>query len=105
MRWPSSLRMPRQTRSRRRASGTYVDRALVSCNPSPYACADTTLVTVLRTKTDTRDDAAERNRQKHQSLVAELREPLAKARLGGPEPPRERHTKAGKLLPRERVER
>src|SRR5467141_1651766 len=38
-------------------------------------------------------------------LVAELRERLAKARLGGPERARERHTKAGKLLPRERVER
>ncbi|HEY8785515.1 MAG TPA: carboxyl transferase domain-containing protein, partial [Candidatus Limnocylindria bacterium] len=62
-------------------------------------------MTVLRTKTDTRDDAAERNRQKNQRLVAELRERLAKARLGGPERARERHTKAGKLLPRERVER
>src|ERR1700716_2547739 len=40
-----------------------------------------------------------------QRLVAELRERLAKARLGGPERARERHTKAGKLLPRERVER
>src|SRR5438309_3847118 len=40
-----------------------------------------------------------------QRLVAELRERLGKARLGGPERARERHTKAGKLLPRERVER
>src|SRR5213594_1534728 len=38
-------------------------------------------------------------------LVAELRERLAKARQGGPDRARERHTKAGKLLPRERVER
>src|SRR5436190_20100018 len=38
-------------------------------------------------------------------LVAELRERLAKARLGGPERARDRHTKSGKLLPRERVER
>src|SRR5205809_1504301 len=38
-------------------------------------------------------------------LVAELRERLAKARLGGPERARDRHTKAGKLLARERVER
>src|SRR5712691_9575286 len=40
-----------------------------------------------------------------QRLVAELRERLAKARLGGPERARERHVKAGKLLPRDRVER
>src|SRR5947209_14967701 len=40
-----------------------------------------------------------------QRLVAELRERLAKARLGGPERARERHVAAGKLLPRDRVER
>src|SRR5438874_10359133 len=40
-----------------------------------------------------------------QRLVAELRERLATARLGGPERSREKHTKAGKLLARERVER
>src|SRR6184192_3975328 len=40
-----------------------------------------------------------------QRLVTELRERLAKARMGGPDRARERHTKAGKLLPRERVER
>src|SRR5881296_1855710 len=38
-------------------------------------------------------------------LVAELRDRLARARLGGPDRARERHTRAGKLLPRERVER
>src|SRR5881628_494794 len=40
-----------------------------------------------------------------QRLVAELRERLATARLGGPERARERHTKAGKLLARERIDR
>src|SRR2546430_17719831 len=40
-----------------------------------------------------------------QRLVAELRDRLARARLGGPDRARERHTKAGKLPPRERVER
>src|SRR5438094_1824421 len=40
-----------------------------------------------------------------QRLVAELRERLAKAREGGTERARERHTAAGKLLARERVER
>src|SRR5256712_6556208 len=45
------------------------------------------------------------NREPMKPLVAELRGRLAKARLGGPGRARERHTKAGKLLPRERVER
>ena len=62
-------------------------------------------MSVLRTTTDTRDDAAGRNRDTMQRLVTELRERLAKARVGGPDRARERHTKAGKLLPRERVER
>jgi 3-methylcrotonyl-CoA carboxylase beta subunit len=38
------------------------------------------------------------------SLVAELREKLALARLGGPERARERHVARGKLLPRDRVD-
>jgi 3-methylcrotonyl-CoA carboxylase beta subunit len=73
--------------------------------PTLVPRVDTTLVTVLRTTTDTRDDAAGRNRETMTRLVTELRERLAKARLGGPDRARERHTKAGKLLPRERVER
>jgi 3-methylcrotonyl-CoA carboxylase beta subunit len=40
-----------------------------------------------------------------QALVADLRERLAKARQGGPERSRQRHVAAGKLLPRDRVER
>src|SRR5438093_3541898 len=40
-----------------------------------------------------------------QRLVAELRERLAKSRLGGHERSRQRHVAAGKLLPRDRVER
>ena len=62
-------------------------------------------MSVLRTTTDTRNDAAGRNRAAMQRLVQELRDRLAKARQSGPERARERHTKAGKLLPRERVER
>jgi len=61
-------------------------------------------VTVLQTSVR-RDEAAIANRETMQRLVTELRERLAKARLGGPDRARERHTKAGKLLPRERVER
>ena len=61
-------------------------------------------MTVLQTSVR-RDEAAIANRETMQRLVTELRERLAKARLGGPDRARERHTKAGKLLPRERVER
>src|SRR5438128_665441 len=38
-------------------------------------------------------------------LVAELKEKMARAALGGDEKSRKRHTERGKLLPRERVER
>ncbi|QDZ16587.1 carboxyl transferase domain-containing protein [Humibacter ginsenosidimutans] len=38
-------------------------------------------------------------------LVADLRDRLARAALGGPERSRERHVARGKLLPRERVDR
>jgi 3-methylcrotonyl-CoA carboxylase beta subunit len=61
-------------------------------------------VTVLQTSVR-RDETATANRATMQRLVAELRDRLAKARLGGPDRARERHTKTGKLLPRERVER
>src|SRR5713226_697354 len=91
---------------RRLAAETCDGRAPVSCNPSPrMPGADTTRVTVLRTSADMRDDTAGRNRETMARLVADLRDRLAKARLGGPERARERHTKAGKLLPRDRVER
>src|SRR5687767_6039678 len=40
-----------------------------------------------------------------EGLVGELRAKLAAARAGGPERSRERHLAAGKLLPRDRVER
>src|SRR5918912_2750197 len=40
----------------------------------------------------------------HAALVAELRERLGVARLGGPRNARERHVARGKMLPRDRVE-
>jgi len=46
----------------------------------------------------------ERNAASHQKLVAELRDRLATARLGGPRRARVRHTERGKLLPRDRVD-
>ncbi|SHK69608.1 3-methylcrotonyl-CoA carboxylase beta subunit [Pseudonocardia thermophila] len=40
----------------------------------------------------------------HRALVADLRDKLAEAALGGPERARVRHVERGKLLPRERVD-
>ncbi len=50
------------------------------------------------------DAAAEANNATMTTLVAELRERLARAALGGPESSRERHVARGKLLPRERID-
>ncbi|MEV4203634.1 carboxyl transferase domain-containing protein [Nocardia salmonicida] len=48
--------------------------------------------------------AATSNRDTHGALVADLRQRLATAALGGPQKSRERHVARGKLLPRERVD-
>jgi 3-methylcrotonyl-CoA carboxylase beta subunit len=48
--------------------------------------------------------AAERNEQAHAALVADLRQRLGAARLGGPSSARQRHVERGKVLPRDRVE-
>src|SRR5688500_3718069 len=48
--------------------------------------------------------AATSNRDAHAALVADLRQRLATAALGGPRKSRERHVAGGKLLPRERVD-
>src|SRR5690554_2388317 len=44
------------------------------------------------------------NDKSHRDLVAELRERLATAALGGPQRSRERHVARGKLLPRDRID-
>ena len=59
----------------------------------------------MTTSADVASAAAQSNRDAMKALVAELRERLATARLGGPERSRQRHLAAGKLLPRDRVER
>ncbi len=59
---------------------------------------------VLQTSADPTSDAFKRNAESHHELVADLREKLQQAALGGPESARERHTGRGKLLPRERVD-
>src|SRR5437773_3241287 len=59
----------------------------------------------MTTSFDVANSAAKTNRDSMRGLVADLRARLATARLGGPERSRQRHVAAGKLLPRDRVER
>src|SRR5918997_1958182 len=49
-------------------------------------------------------DSADPAIQAHAAMVADLRQRLATARLGGPPKARERHVQRGKLLPRDRVD-
>jgi len=48
--------------------------------------------------------SAAANREAHRDLVAQLREKLAAAALGGSQRSRDRHVERGKLLPRDRVD-
>ncbi|MEZ5115388.1 MAG: carboxyl transferase domain-containing protein [Candidatus Nanopelagicales bacterium] len=59
---------------------------------------------VVPSTVDPGDPAYEANRDANLALVADLRERLAAAALGGPPASRERHSARGKLLPRERVD-
>ena len=58
----------------------------------------------LSSQADPAGDGPRRNTAENSALVAELREKLALARLGGPARARERHVARGKLLPRDRVD-
>ncbi|HEX9269348.1 MAG TPA: carboxyl transferase domain-containing protein [Candidatus Limnocylindria bacterium] len=60
---------------------------------------------VLTSSFDRSSETANANREGMSALVADLRARLETVREGGPARARERHTKAGKLLPRERVDR
>ncbi len=60
---------------------------------------------VLTTSFDRRSDTAKTNREAMAALVAELRARTEEVRKGGPERARQKHLAAGKLLPRDRVER
>jgi acetyl-CoA carboxylase carboxyltransferase component len=62
-------------------------------------------MTLLRSAFDRTSTEAQRDREHMAGLVAKLRQRLEEVRQGGPERSRERHLRAGKLLPRERVER
>jgi 3-methylcrotonyl-CoA carboxylase beta subunit len=57
----------------------------------------------LTTHVDLGSSEFSANLEHHRGLVADLRDRLARAALGGPESSRQRHVDRGKLLPRERV--
>ena len=75
----------------------------MSANIGPGKGATVDTVDVLASTVGSADLAA-RNTQMHAAMVADLREWLAKARLGGPPRARQRHVERGKLLPRDRVD-
>lgn len=58
----------------------------------------------LKSGVDSTSEAFVSNDSAQRALVAELRQKLATAALGGPENSRERHVARGKLLPRERID-
>lgn len=58
----------------------------------------------LTSAADPASEAWQANEEAQLALVAELRDKLAAARLGGGEKARARHTARGKLLPRDRVD-
>ncbi|MFH8937786.1 carboxyl transferase domain-containing protein [Streptomyces griseosporeus] len=58
----------------------------------------------LTSAADPASAAWQANEQAHRALVEELHAKLARARLGGGEKARARHTARGKLLPRDRVD-
>src|SRR6266571_379238 len=60
---------------------------------------------VLSSSFDRASAQARTNRESMSALVADLHKRLDAVRQGGPEKAREKHARAGKLLPRERIER
>src|SRR6266851_10105136 len=60
---------------------------------------------VLSSSFDRASAQARASRDSMSALVADLHKRLDAVRQGGPEKAREKHAKAGKLLPRERIER
>ncbi len=58
---------------------------------------------MLRSAAAPGSDGFADNAARHRELVADLRERLERAAVGGPEPARRRHVERGKLLPRDRL--
>lgn len=59
---------------------------------------------ILESKLNPRSADFQLNAEKMRSIVADLREKVAKNALGGGEGPRAKHLARGKLLPRERID-
>ena len=62
-------------------------------------------MTLLSTLADPASDSFQKNKAHNLGLLAELREKVATAALGGSAASRDRHVSRGKLLPRDRVHR
>jgi 3-methylcrotonyl-CoA carboxylase beta subunit len=62
-------------------------------------------MTLLSTLADQASDTFQKNKAHNLGLLAELREKIATAALGGSAASRDRHVSRGKLLPRDRVHR
>ncbi|HEX5092158.1 MAG TPA: carboxyl transferase domain-containing protein [Burkholderiales bacterium] len=60
-------------------------------------------MSVIRSRLNPRSEAFRANAERMRGLVADLREKVAQAAVGGPEEARAKHAARGKLLPRERV--
>ncbi|SDV48286.1 carboxyl transferase domain-containing protein [Chitinasiproducens palmae] len=60
---------------------------------------------VIESRLNPRDDAFRANADALQTVVADLRDTVARIARGGPEAARAKHQARGKLLPRERIER
>ncbi|HTR69722.1 MAG TPA: carboxyl transferase domain-containing protein [Mycobacteriales bacterium] len=58
----------------------------------------------LRSRIDPASEAFARNARGQEVLAADLRERIARVRLGGSQAARDRHVERGKLLPRDRVD-
>src|SRR5213596_445602 len=74
-------------------------------NSSEGPFTEMSIVHQIDTAVDSSSPAFQANDAAQRALVADLRERLRVASLGGSEKSRERHVSRGKLLPRERVDR
>ncbi|HEX7029517.1 MAG TPA: carboxyl transferase domain-containing protein, partial [Gammaproteobacteria bacterium] len=61
-------------------------------------------MSVLKSNIDTKSEEFQGNARHMEGIVADLREKVAQAALGGSEKARAKHVGRGKLLPRERIE-
>ncbi|MGO8469861.1 methylcrotonoyl-CoA carboxylase, partial [Rhizobium leguminosarum] len=61
-------------------------------------------MTVISTAIDRASNSFKANASKNKALIDELHNRSAKAREGGSQTARERHTCKGKLLPRDRIQ-